>query len=187
MAETIDGRSFDALPGSGIGPDGTFETAGLPPGEYRIDLWRWLRQDELSGWSLTSMDIEGRPSLGRPIVIGASDVRVVLRFTDGTTRLAGTVRDQTGRPVPTSTSTCSHRPRDVDEHDMRRRGVRTRLREPAPIRRPCRPVMLRGGGGDDRRRLTASRRANALSKTAKTVTIDLNQSATLDLVLQQGR
>lgn len=186
MAEATDGRRFDVLTASGIRADGTFETAGLPPGAYRLVQFPYWN---FAGWSHASLEIEGTPSTGRPIVVGTSNVHVVMRFSDRQTELTGMVTGP-GRSAPGATVYVFSTDRETWTHPLHT-GTTFELR---PTRTGAYQTSLPPGEyfvtavdatpGSNWRTVDA---LDALSKTARTVNVALGQTATVDVVLSQGR
>lgn len=90
--EPADGGVLD---GVGFGPvrqDGSFETAGVPPGKYTLripDIGRWT-MEELSSQAMTS---DHRVKME---VVDVTDV--VIRMTDSPNKLSGLVADAKGQP-----------------------------------------------------------------------------------------
>jgi hypothetical protein len=69
--------------------EGTFTTMGYPPGRYFIS----ANAPPRGGWSLKSVEVGGRNVLNAPFDLGTEDVSgVVVRFSDATTEVTGTVR-----------------------------------------------------------------------------------------------
>lgn len=97
LVETADGRNLGSLfPLTGIDPDGTFRSAGLPPGKYIVRPFGDLRP-----WSLRSVAVGGRDVTGGAIALAGSDVTdVAVTLTDRPARVSGRVRDREGRPQP---------------------------------------------------------------------------------------
>lgn len=184
-AETTDGRQFGPMTASAIRADGTFETAGLPPGPYWLMPMGALGQQ--NGWSLISTEIEGRPSTGRAIVVGASDVNVMLRFGTQPPHLTGTVKGEDGRPAPDATVYVFSTDRETWANS--RDGGTTAELTPGPagvFRATLAPgeyyvVPARAAVRDDWRRTIA---LDALSKTATRVTLRLGQNTSIDVVVR---
>jgi hypothetical protein len=95
--ERLDGTMLDGIGIGRIEPDGTFRTASLPPGTYRI------RTPKLGGLFLVSATIGTRASDGR-ITVGPADVtNVTFRYSDTAAALTGVVTDREGRRQPNIT------------------------------------------------------------------------------------
>jgi hypothetical protein len=116
------GRTMN-VPVTGIAADGRFETVGLPPGEYLLEV-----APEYSGgrWSsfftqpmaMASLRTGGVERIGLGLVLDASDVNdVVMTLTDRRWTLSGLVRDADGRSAETGWAVMfprdRHRWRDV--------------------------------------------------------------------------
>jgi hypothetical protein len=186
MAQATDGRRFEVLTASGIRADGTFETAGLPPGAYQLVQFPYWN---FAGWSRASLEIDGTPGTGRPIVVGTSDVPVVIRFSDRQTRLTGMVTGP-GSSGPGATVYVFSTDKETWTHPLHA-GTTFELR---PTRTGAYQTLLPPdeyfvtavdvAPGNNWRAVDA---LDALSKTAKTASIAPGQTATLDVVLGQLR
>jgi hypothetical protein len=101
-AEVISRASISLLPvdvssrnvGSGrVSQDGSFATAGYPPGKYM------LSAVPPSGWVLISGESRGRDLVSLPFDLGEANIMdVVVTFTDKVATLSGTVTGSDGRP-----------------------------------------------------------------------------------------
>jgi hypothetical protein len=186
-ATAVDGRSFAALPASAIRPDGSFETAGVPPGGYRLEVVPYVRNG-LTNWSLASLEIDGRPGTGRPIVVGAADVQVVLRYTDRQTQLTGTVRDEDGRPAPDAAVYVFSTDRETWVNQYGSAAVKARLTRSGVYETALVPgeyfVAAVAIPNDNWQRLEA---LDALSKTATRVMLPLGRTANVDVVVRLGQ
>jgi carboxypeptidase family protein len=90
---------FGSIRGVSVNADGTFKTASLGPGKYR------LRVPSSPGtWQPKSATVDGRDAMDDAIDLGASDITdIVITFTDrplGT--ITGTVRSAQGGADPTA-------------------------------------------------------------------------------------
>jgi hypothetical protein len=89
-----DGQSVGPLQVSPVGPDGQFETPGLPPGRYNIGLVG------LSQWGRVSTVVGSTDFSGRPLELGTTDLtNLILTYTDKPTGVVGRVRNPQGQPV----------------------------------------------------------------------------------------
>jgi hypothetical protein len=84
-----DGRDLGQLPQTRVEKDGTFRTAGLPPGDYVI----FVRPSAvgITGWTMTSMRVGGRETVGSSVSIQGDVSDVLVTLVDRTTTIAGTV------------------------------------------------------------------------------------------------
>ncbi len=88
-------RLLNAMPISGPDAGGRFETVGLPPGGYRIGV-----VFETPVWRTRSMTLAGEDVIGRPILLGSTDIDDVIQtYSDRRTNVSGLVTDRSGRPV----------------------------------------------------------------------------------------
>jgi hypothetical protein len=91
------GDAFPAPAGQGrIESDGTFSTAAVPPGRYR------LRVTVPAAWRARSAIVDGSDMLDTPVAIAGSDIdNVALVLTDTPdATIAGVVRTSNGAPDP---------------------------------------------------------------------------------------
>ena len=96
------GNTFDlrsaAIPQGRIEADGTFGSVGLPPGSYVVGLLPGFAA--LGAWKLSAIESGGQDVLGKPLVLGSSDLTdVMLTLTDKPTVLSGSVVDGSSRPA----------------------------------------------------------------------------------------
>jgi len=76
---------------------GQFETQGVPPGRYVVNLA--AGSAVLRGWHLESVTVKSERLLPSPLVVGTRDIAgIELTFTNRRTELAGTVLNRDGRP-----------------------------------------------------------------------------------------
>jgi protocatechuate 3,4-dioxygenase beta subunit len=102
IVSPADGRDLGAIPLARVEPDGRFHTVGLPPGKYEIS--PWTRYTNWQGWSVRSIQVQGRELAGLPITLGSTDLRdILITLTDRPTEITGTVRDGRGNPVTNAT------------------------------------------------------------------------------------
>ena len=97
-----DGHELGPTPVVPVEPDGTFETIGLPPGRYFVDVTPgW------PDWFLRSRQIQGRDFSTSPIdlrVLSDAAVRsVVVEYSHRQIAVSGTVRSVDGRLSPDAT------------------------------------------------------------------------------------
>jgi hypothetical protein len=84
-----DGRDLGQLPQTRVEKDGTFHTAGLPPGDYMI----FVRPSAagISDWTMTSMRVGGREMIGASLPIQGDVSEVLVTLVDRVTTIAGVV------------------------------------------------------------------------------------------------
>jgi hypothetical protein len=84
-----DGRDLGQLPQTRVEKDGTFRTAGLPPGDYMI----FVRPSAagIAGWTMTSMRVGGQETIGAALSIQNDVSDVVITLVDRVTTIAGAV------------------------------------------------------------------------------------------------
>jgi hypothetical protein len=84
-----DGRDLGQLPQTRVEKDGTFRTAGLPPGDYAI----FVRPSAagMPGWTMTSMRVGGKEMIGAALSIQGDVSDVVVTLVDRVTTIAGVV------------------------------------------------------------------------------------------------
>lgn len=84
-----DGRDLGQLPQTRVEKDGTFRTAGLPPGDYMI----FVRPSSagIAGWTMTSMRVGGQETIGAALSIQNDVSDVVITLVDRVTTIAGAV------------------------------------------------------------------------------------------------
>jgi len=81
--------NLGAIPLSGIRPDYTFSSQGLPPGQYALTVQPTLAD---TGWHLTSVSLAGHEMLGRRLPLSPADsTDLRLGFIDEPTVLAGMI------------------------------------------------------------------------------------------------
>ena len=86
------------MPQGRIEADGTFESVGLPPGNYVVGLLSGFAA--LGDWRLSAVESSGRDVLGKPLVLGNTDLTdVTLSLSDRTAVLIGSVVDGSSRPA----------------------------------------------------------------------------------------
>ena len=80
-----------------VAKDGTFRLDGVAAGPHFI-----RSQNELRGWSLKSVTVDGRDVTDVPVEVrsGQQLANVTVTFTDAQTQLVGTVTTTQGTPVP---------------------------------------------------------------------------------------
>ncbi len=84
-----DGRDLGQLPQTRVEKDGTFRTAGLPPGDYVIFVHPSAAG--IADWTMTSMRVGGRETIGAALSIQGDVSDVVVTLVDRVTTIAGTV------------------------------------------------------------------------------------------------
>jgi hypothetical protein len=90
FADPADGSRLNGVSIGSVNPDGSFATAGLPPGSYR------LRIPGLTGWTADSISVGDRVVEG-PLDVHQADLTdVIVSFTDRPAELSGIVRDAKG-------------------------------------------------------------------------------------------
>jgi hypothetical protein len=96
------GRTLGTVPATRLEADGTFVTPGLPPGLYGLWVFQHLLdRPDGPNWTITSMTVNGRPLVGRPVEVGTADLDVTVTFGERRSgRLTGRVLDATGAPRP---------------------------------------------------------------------------------------
>jgi hypothetical protein len=96
------GRDLGPLPVLRIEPDGTFESIGLPDGDYMLGGFAQLSRDaELSRWLVASVRFEGREIAGLPLTLADADVRgVTVTFARELGAVSGLVRTSGGQVAP---------------------------------------------------------------------------------------
>jgi protocatechuate 3,4-dioxygenase beta subunit len=97
VAVTLERLDADtsALPPGHADTTGAFKTPGAPPGRYLV------RVAAPSGWTLREVMAGGRDVSETPLDLHATDVNdVIITFTDGPTRVAGSARTSDGHPDP---------------------------------------------------------------------------------------
>lgn len=93
MTSTMVDTSPIQLPSGHADDTGAFKTAGAQPGHYLV------RVGVLTGWTLKSVQAEGRDISETPLDLRTTDVNnVVITFTDRPTKLAGRVLTSDGTP-----------------------------------------------------------------------------------------
>jgi len=89
------------LPQARVEPGATFQSAGLPPGDYVVAVERASPiSRDLADWAMSSVQYNGRNVVGESIALDGADVDLVITLTTRLPRVAGTVLDATGRPDP---------------------------------------------------------------------------------------
>jgi len=95
VVDPSDGRNIE-FPTGRIEADGSFQTAGLPPGRYFVRLGM-----SLMPWSLESVSVAGHQTFDNRVDVETTDVDdVVLALTDRPTEVSGAVTDRQGKPLP---------------------------------------------------------------------------------------
>jgi hypothetical protein len=186
MTMSADGHELGMLPESGIQADGSFQTIGLPPGQYEVMFWMTA-----PAWSLASIVVDGREMIGQSLELGAADLTgAVFTFTDHPSQLSGIVRDEAGNPDADATIY-------VFSTDRQRWANTAPTGGTAHVVRPA-----RNGGyqttlvpGEYFVLAVEATQAgwlrtdvlDTLARSAKTVKIAAAQSATLDLTVPKGK
>ena len=104
----VDGRTLGPgpTPLTPIARDGTFETAGLPPGRYALMLFPDPRSTARGDWWIDSLKIRGVRQPGIWVDVGPADVTgvdVVVATTSSSGTLRGSVRDEHDQPTGAAT------------------------------------------------------------------------------------
>src|SRR5579862_1471899 len=93
------------IPQATVNADGTFEMAGVTPGQYRLDAYSpgiALVNSNTPAWSLRAATLNGRNLSDVPFELRPNEnlSGVTIAFTDNTTEISGTLFDTAGRPAP---------------------------------------------------------------------------------------
>jgi hypothetical protein len=99
LVTRADGESLGDVPISPIAEDGSFETVGLPPGKYLLDL---LPLRSWGGWFAGEIRLKGKDLAGLPVDLtaGGMDGLVFHMTRNGRFgRVAGRVTDNLGQPA----------------------------------------------------------------------------------------
>jgi hypothetical protein len=91
LAAAADGRDLGTIPVARVESDGTFKTAGIPPGPYVIH-----PRVERIGWSVESVSAAGVDMTGRAVTLGMADQELRIVVTDKPATLSGVVLDARG-------------------------------------------------------------------------------------------
>jgi len=93
-----EGGGIREIPLAPLGPDGSFSTVQLPPGDYAISLSPGSFGLKWPGWRLKSIASSGRASTSGLVTLGEADLdSVVITLTDQPVKLSGVVHDATGQ------------------------------------------------------------------------------------------
>jgi protocatechuate 3,4-dioxygenase beta subunit len=95
-ADRVSANPLQSIPPGRVDASGTFNTYGVPAGQYFIRI-----AGAPSPWTLRSVTSEGRDVSDVPLDVGAADVtNVVVTFTDRPAKVTGIVRGAGGNPDP---------------------------------------------------------------------------------------
>ena len=94
------GRNLGVIPATRLEVDGSFTTAGLPPGEYAVLIYFPALGPSFSALSVESLRVGDQDIVGRSIEVGTSDVDVTITVMRPQQRptITGTVRTSKGVP-----------------------------------------------------------------------------------------
>ena len=184
---SADGRELGMLPASGIRADGSFQTVGLPPGQYQV-----MFLFNAPGWSLASIDLGGQEMIARPFELGATDLtNVVFKFIDHPTQFSGLVTNDAGKPAGDATIYAF----STDRRSWLSTAPMAAItREVRPARNGTYQMRLPPGeyfviavletAQQSWRRADA---LEALAKAAKTAKVAAGQTVTLNLAVAKGK
>jgi uncharacterized protein (DUF2141 family) len=95
-ADRVSANPLQSIPPGRVDASGTFNTYGVPAGQYFIRI-----PGAPPPWTLRSVMSEGRDVSDVPLDVGAADVtNVIVTFTDRPAKLTGIVRGAGGNPDP---------------------------------------------------------------------------------------
>jgi hypothetical protein len=87
-----------SIPGVAPGANGTFSVAGVPPGQYRLEV---IGPGPTSKWTLQSATLKAQNVIDKPFEVRPNESveGLVLTFTDRQTEVSGTLVDSANRPA----------------------------------------------------------------------------------------